>query len=167
LWGDVDSLTIMAIKVELDRLEVEYTSAKKDQLKVLLKVAYLTEHHNKATSFFRKYKGGHYDKKLLKPDKLIMHCTKFKAGENGIWTNHKAAKNIIKNTETLSGTKPIVYPSILIVYFKDGKVTTPMLPKPFLLCGCLSHLNNMDMGPQDFPPAYLMIGPSAQRLLTL
>ncbi len=31
---DVDSLAIMAIKEELDRLEVEYTSAKKDQLKV-------------------------------------------------------------------------------------------------------------------------------------
>jgi len=89
-----------------------------------------------------------------------MGCTKFKAGENGIWTNHKAAKKIMKNTETLSGTKPIVCSGTLIVYFKDGKVTTPMFPKPFHLCGCLSHLNNMNMGPQDFRPAFLMVGPS-------
>jgi len=89
-----------------------------------------------------------------------MRCTKLKAGENGIWTNHKAAKKIIKNTETFSGTNPIMCPGTLIVFFKDGNVTTPMFPKPFHLCGCLSHLNSMDMGPQDFRPAVLMIGPS-------
>jgi hypothetical protein len=58
---DVDSLTIMAIKEELDRLEIEYTSAKKDELKVQLKAAYPTEHHSKATSYFRKYKGGYHE----------------------------------------------------------------------------------------------------------
>ena len=58
---DVDSLTIMAIKEELGRLEVEYTSVKKDQLKVQLKGAYPTEHHNKATFYFRKYKGGYHE----------------------------------------------------------------------------------------------------------
>jgi len=54
---DVDSLTIMAIKEELDRLEVGYTSAKKDQLKVQLKKAYLTEHHNKPTSGIQEVQG--------------------------------------------------------------------------------------------------------------
>ena len=142
-------------------MKVEYTtSSKKDQLKVLLKEAYLIDPHTIAASYYRQYKGAVYDIKMSKPDYLKLRCTKDKAGKNGIWTNFKAACKIIENRDYLSGTKPIMCPGTMILYFKDGKVSQPKFEEPFHQCGCLIHLHNMDLGPQDCRPALLMIGPS-------
>lgn len=158
---DVDSMTIKTMKEELTRLKVEYTpSSKKDQLKILLKEAYLIDLHTIAASYYRQYKGAVYDIKMSKPDYLKLRCTKYKAGKNGIWTNFKAACKIIENSDNLSGTKPIMCPGTMILYFKDGKVSQPKFEEPFHQCGCLIHLHNMDLGPQDCRPALLMIGPS-------
>jgi hypothetical protein len=82
---DVDSMTIKTMNEELTRLKVEYTtSSKKDQLKVLLKEAYLIDLHAIAASYYRQYKGAVYDIKMSKPDYLKLRCTKYKAGKNGI-----------------------------------------------------------------------------------
>lgn len=154
-------MTIKTMKEELTRLKVEYTpSSKKDQLKILLKEAYLIDLHTIAASYYRQYKGAVYDIKMSKPDYLKLRCTKYKAGKNGIWTNFKAACKIIENSDNLSGTKPIMCPGTMILYFKDGKVSQPKFEEPFHQCGCLIHLHNMDLGPQDCRPALLMIGPS-------
>jgi len=158
---DIDSITIKTMKDELTRLKVEYTpSSKKDQLKVLLKEAYLIDPHTIAASYYRQYKGAVYDIKMSKPDYLKLRCTKDKADKNGIWTNFKAARKIIENSDNLFGTKPIMCPGTMILYFKDGKVSQPKFEEPFHQCGCLIHLHNMDLGPQDCRPALLMIGPS-------
>ena len=120
---DVDSITIKTMNEELTRLKVEYTtSSKKDQLKVLLKEAYLINLHTIAASYYRQYKGAVYDIKMSKHNYLKLRCTKYKAGKNGIWTNFKAARKIIENSDNLSGTKPIMCPGTMILYFKDGKV---------------------------------------------
>jgi len=114
---DIDSMTIKTMTEEFTRLKVEYTtSSKKDQLKVLLKEAYLIDLHTIATSYYRQYKGAVYDIKMSKPDYLKLHCTKYKVGKNDIWTNSKAArKTILENSDNLSGTKPIMCPGTMII----------------------------------------------------
>ncbi len=105
-------------------------------------------------------KGAVYDIKSSKPNCIVFHCNKYKAGETGTWTNNKACQKIIMNSDTLTGIKPIKCFGTMIVSFKDGTVTTPKFSEPFHLCGCLTQLRNMDLGSEDYRPALEMIGPN-------
>ncbi len=148
---DVDTMTVKTMKDELIRLKVELTSSyKKNQLKVLLKDAYMQDLHAIASSHYRQYKGAVYDIKISKPTHIVFRCTKYKAGESGDWTNNKACRKIIQNNDSLSGTKPIKCPGTMIVSFKDGTVSLQKFPQPFHLCGCLTQLRNMDLGHEDY-----------------
>ena len=116
--------------------------------------------HAIALSHYRQNKGAVYDIKISKPTHIVFHCTKYKAAETSAWTNNKACRKIIQNSDTLSGTKPIKCPGTMIVSFKDGTVTKPKFPEPFHLCGCLTQLRNMDLGPEDYHPTLEMISPN-------
>ena len=158
---DVDTMTVKTMREELIRLKVELSSSyKKDQLKELIKDAYMKDLRAIASSHYRKYMGAVYDIKISKPTHIVFRCTKYKAGENGSWTNSKACRKIIQNNDSLSGTKPIMCPGTMIVSFNDGKVSLPKFPQPFHLCGCLTQLRNMDLGHEDYRPTLEMIGPN-------
>jgi hypothetical protein len=93
--------------------------------------------------------------------KVMLCCTRYKVGVDSVWSNYKACKKIIENSDnTFTAEDRVHCPGPLVITIIDSNVGCPSFLPPFHSCEHLTTIFNMDLGHTDNHPTLEMFAPT-------